>query len=247
MKEHLTKAGRFIVGDRDEVFRQVLEVATRTREAHHDGRFFWAMSGGSTPGDWYRWCVQHHAMPRQLANASEWFVSDERHVPLSSPDSNFGTLDRLLLNPTCVEVEQKHAWPVDLPAEVCCGVFEREFARVRGPGKAFDLCFLGLGTDGHTASLFPGSPLLAEETGRFFAAVEIPDKGWRLTITPRGLRACGAIVVLAMGAGKREPLGRVLAEGGSLAETPARILREYPDRVTWLVDDEAVGGLDFAP
>jgi 6-phosphogluconolactonase len=78
----------------------------------------------------------------------------------------------------------------------------------------------------------------------FFAAIEVPGKGWRLTITRRGLHACGAIVVMALGAGKREALGRVVADAGTADETPARVLREMSDKVTWLVDPAAVEGIE---
>jgi len=240
-----TKAGRFGVGTREEIFRHAVNIADGVRKELGEGRLFWALAGGSTPMDWYRWCVAEEALPAALVNASEWFVSDERHVPLSNSESNFGSADRLLLQPLGVIVERKHAWPVDLPPAACSAAFEERFALMRGADRTFDVCFLGLGADGHTASLFPGSPLLHTDDGRCFAAAEVPGKGARLTLTPRGLRACGSIVVMAMGASKRDALARVLAGEGSRDETPARILREISDRVTWLVDKPACEGIEI--
>ena len=96
-----------------------------------------------------------------------------------------------------------------------------------------------MGDDAHTASLFPGTPLLRNEGGELFAAQEVPGKGWRLTITPAGLRACGQIVVLALGANKAPALARVLHGPDDVLNTPSQILKTCADRVLWLVDEPA--------
>lgn len=243
MRTVATDAGRFAIGERDEVFRQAVTLAARAWDGNKGAPFFWALSGGSTPVEWYRWCVATGAINSALLGATEWFTSDERHVPLSSSESNFGTADRLLLGPLHVARARKHPWPVDLPAQASAVAFEERFRALRGGDTAFDICFLGLGADGHTASLFPGITLVGRDDAMFFAAMEIPGKGWRLTITPRGLQACGAVVVMALGEGKREALARVLADDGSTLETPARVLREINDKVTWLVDPQACAGV----
>jgi 6-phosphogluconolactonase len=193
--------------------------------------------------EWYRWCVATGAINHALLGATEWFTSDERHVPLASGESNFGTADRVLLGPLQVPLARKHPWPVDLPAPASAVAFEERFRALRRADSAFDICFLGLGADGHTASLFPGGTLGKRDDAMFFAAVDVPEKGWRLTITPRGLRECGAVVVMALGEGKREALTRVLADDGSAVDTPARVLREINDKVTWLVDPAACTGI----
>jgi 6-phosphogluconolactonase len=239
-----TNAGRFAIGDRDEVFRHAIALAARAWDGSHGSSFFWALSGGSTPVDWYRWCVATGAINKALLGATEWFTSDERHVPLASDDSNFGVADRLLLTPLGVASVRKHPWPVEFAATASAALFEERFRDLRQADRAFDICFLGLGGDGHTASLFPGGALVRSNDPAFFAAVEVPGKGWRLTTTPRGLHACGAIVVMAPGGGKRDALARVVADEGSLDETPARLLRELSDKVTWLVDPSAIEGIE---
>lgn len=239
-----TSAGRFCIGTRDEVFRQAVTLAARAWDGERGAPFFWALSGGSTPVEWYRWCVSTGAINRALLGTTEWFTSDERPVPLASEESNFGNADRVLLQPLGVAAARKHAWPVELPAGACAVAFEERFRSLRRADSAFDICFLGLGGDGHTASLFPGGALIKRNAPAFFGAVEVPGKGWRLTITPRGLRACGTVVVMALGSGKREALTRVLADEGSTEETPARLLRELSDKVTWLVDSPAIEGIE---
>jgi 6-phosphogluconolactonase len=243
MRTVATDAGRFAIGERDEVFRQAVTLAARAWDGNRGAPFFWALSGGSTPVEWYRWCVATGAINHALLGATEWFTSDERHVPLASGESNFGTADRVLLGPLQVPLARKHPWPVDLPAPASAVAFEERFRALRRADSAFDICFLGLGADGHTASLFPGSTLGKRDDAMFFAAVDVPEKGWRLTITPRGLRECGAVVVMALGEGKREALTRVLADDGSAVDTPARVLREINDKVTWLVDPAACAGI----
>lgn len=237
-----TQAGRFAIGNRDELFSEATAIAARAAAGRRGRALLWGLSGGSTPVDWYRWCVAGKAIPEEVIANTEWFTSDERHVPLSSGESNFGTADRLMLEPLGVPPSRKHPWPVGLPAPECAARFEDEFRAIRADG-ALDICFLGLGADGHTASLFPGGALVHSDRDELFAAIEVPGKGWRLTITPSGLGACERIVVMTLGAGKREALGRVLADRGSVDETPSRILRAMSGRVTWLVDPPACRGV----
>ena len=127
-----------------------------------------------------------------------------------------------------------------------------------GPGRAYDVCMLGLGDDAHTASFFPGSPLLADATDpaadvlpareaeEWFAAIATADKGWRLTVTPAGLRACGLVVVMTFGAAKAPALRRVFHGAYEPTTTPAQILRACAARVVWLVDPAAAAGLETA-
>jgi 6-phosphogluconolactonase len=240
MKELSSSYGRVFIGAPERCFRTAVFLAEGQRGRNPTAKAFaWALTGGSTPKEWYRWCVAQDALsPATLAGA-HWFTSDERQVPLASEDSNFGNADRLLLTPLRIAADKKHSWPVALPAPESAAEFARQSAPWFGRGRCFDVCFLGLGDDGHTASLFPGSPLLADDGGDFFAAIEVPGKGWRLTITPVGLRACGLIVVMALGAGKAEALHRVLAGPLDVTKCPAQVLKSCSQNVVWLVDEPA--------
>ena len=102
---------------------------------------------------------------------------------------------------------------------------------------------MGLGEDCHTASLFPGSPLIGLHEKEFFAAVAPPAKGWRLTITEAGLNRCRNIVVMATGESKANALERVMKGPLDPYEKPAQVLGRVSAPVIWLLDEEAASGL----
>ena len=239
MRELSTEHGTVRRGTPDEIFAEAARIGTNAWRGAAGGRFAWALTGGSTPKAWYNWCTTHSALTPSLMQGTDWYVSDERCVPLASEASNFGNADRLLLVPNGVPVERKRPWAMQLSPAAAVADFAR-MAEVRfGPRKGFDLCFLGLGDDAHTASLFPGSPLLADDGGALFASVEVPGKGDRLTITPSGLRACGRIVIMATGAAKAEAVRRVFRGKESVAAVPAKVLSNCGPRVVWLLDAAA--------
>jgi 6-phosphogluconolactonase len=180
------------------------------------------LAGGSTPRPLYE----------RLARTSyQWdqvdvFFSDERCVAPSHPDSNFGMVDRALLS-------KVPAWPH--PMKGCDpDAYELQLSEVFGPRiPRFDLEFLGLGDDGHTASLFPGDPVL-EIIDRLAARVNRPDHP-RLTLTLPVLSAGRLAVFLVAGASKQAALGALL-EGGDI---PAARVRA--ERVVVLADPDAAG------
>jgi 6-phosphogluconolactonase len=171
--------------------------------------------------------------------STHFTVSDERHVLLNSDQSNYGNAERLMLEPLGVPVEHRHPWMVAYEPLAAAEAYRRTMMILAGPGNGYDVCFLGMGDDSHTASFFPGCPLLEDDGNLPFAALEVPGKGWRLTITPAGLRSCGLIVVIALGTGKAEALRRVLHDPFDPLKVPAQILQTCSDRVVWLVDEAA--------
>jgi len=238
--EKATDYGRLIVGSREELFATAVELAT-AQQAKSSGKMFsWALTGGSTPQDWYRWCVANRAIPEKTLRTALFTVSDERVVPPHSDQSNFGNAERQLLTPLQVPVEHHHPWPVSVLPDEAATVYARDWQGSAGLGRTYDVCFLGMGDDGHMASIFPGSSLLKASDRRLFAAVEVPGKGWRLTITPAGLSVCGLIVVMTLGAPKAAVLKRVLTGAHEPAKTPIQILRNWRERVVWLADNAAV-------
>ncbi len=232
--------GRVIVGTKEELFAQLVALADAQRLRTPAARpFIWAFTGGSTPQDFYRWAASGQKFSHALQANTVYTVSDERHVPLASDQSNFGHADRLLLSPLNVTPARKLPWPVEQTPAAAAHAYIRAMDNLVGPSAAYDLCCLGMGDDAHTLSLFPGSPLLANDHHQLFAAVEVPGKGPRLTLTPTGLARCARIVVMALGAAKAPVLKRVFHGPVNVSENPIQLLRAHAARVTWLIDPAA--------
>lgn len=239
MPSHATSAGTVRVLTREESFA---ELAARINALAARGAASVGLSGGSTPKAFYAWAVRTRALSAEALARIDWHVSDERCVPESSDDSNFGHAARGMLDALGVPSARRFPWPVALPPVEAAAAYEAAWAG-RSPAKAFDLCVLGLGDDSHIASLWPQCPLIGRKTGPRFAATEWPGRGWRLTITEAGLARCGAIVVLVGGAGKAAAL-RAIAHGEFAPQLhPGQVLREHAPKVTWLADPEAAAGL----
>ena len=248
MTEKNTDYGRLCVGEKEELFARVVALTAARQARTTSKNFTLALTGGLTPLEWYDWCVRTHAFPPALLAAAHFTVSDERHVPLVSEESNFGHAARRLLDPLAVPSERRHPWPVRLSPSEAAEAYRRAWSALAGPGRAYDVCFLGLGGDAHTASIFPGSPLLSaglsssakatEEVAEFFVALDT-SKGPRLTITPAGLRVCDLIIIMTNGADKNPALKRIFSDPYDPPKAPAQILKTCADRVVWLVDKAA--------
>ncbi len=185
-----------------------------------------ALAGGSTPQALYeRLATCKYPWPE-----TEVFFGDERCVPPDHPDSNYRMAQEALLSKVQARVHR-------MPAELCDPArYEEELATVFGSElPRFDLIFLGLGADGHTASLFPGDPAL-DERERWVVRVERDDHA-RLTMTLPVLSAAAAVVFLVSGEAKRDALRQLMAG----ADIPAA--RVSAKRVIVLADDAAAEGV----
>ncbi|HWZ95548.1 MAG TPA: 6-phosphogluconolactonase [Opitutaceae bacterium] len=258
MTEKTTDYGRLCVGEKEELFARAVALTAAQQARTASTVFTLALTGGLTPLEWYDWCVRTHALPPALLAAAHFTVSDERHVPLVSDESNFGHAARRLLDPLAVPSERRHPWPVRPSPLAAAEAYRRAWAALAGPGRAYDVCFLGLGDDAHTASIFPGSPLLSaaalslpkgpngakeealveKDAAELFVALDTA-KGPRLTITPAGLRACDLIIIKTHGEGKAPALKRIFSGPYDPLKAPAQILKTCADRVVWLVDKAA--------
>jgi 6-phosphogluconolactonase len=241
MPVYKTKLGEIVVDSTENLLRRAALIAEEVWA--HRPVFSWALSGGSTPKAFYKLCVERSVLVPDLIASAVWTVSDERTVPLAHEDSNFGTAERLLLAPLNTPLDRRAPWPVALTPHEAAARYSADWRRRFPDGRIYDLCFAGMGDDAHTLSLFPGSPLLASHTDAPFAAVEVPGKGWRLTLTPEGLARCGRIVILAPGATKAPALHQALFGPDDPVHTPVQILARVRERVTWLIDEAAAKGL----
>jgi 6-phosphogluconolactonase len=158
---------------------------------------------------------------------SEVFWGDERAVPFSDPDSNYGQIKRAWLDHAAVPSGHVHPMPVDgTDLDQAAGKYATLLEATLGPSLSLDACVLGMGPDGHVCSIFPGHRLMAERD-RLVALVEDAPKppARRLTLTLPMLTRAKLVVVMALSADKRRVLDDVLA--GRAPDLPvARVLRE---------------------
>ena len=174
-----------------------------------------------------------------------FFFGDERCVPPDSDRSNYRMAKETLLDPLGIPPEHvfrmKGEEEPRRAAEKYRGVLTREFG---GEAMArFDLVFLGMGPDGHTASLFPGTRAL-QVSRRPVAANWVPKfSEWRLTLTYPALNAARRVVFLVTGAEKRPAAERILKRGKGWRDLPAAGIRPSGGSLLWLLDEEAGGGL----
>ncbi|HSK42922.1 MAG TPA: 6-phosphogluconolactonase [Candidatus Binatia bacterium] len=215
-------------------FHQLAEAAVEKR-----GRFSVVLSGGNTPRAVYSLlATEHKDLPW---DAIHIFFGDERHVPPDDPDSNFRMASESLLSKVPIPGKNIHRIQAELEAEAAAQEYESQlrdfFHLTNHDWPHFDLIFLGIGEDGHTASLFPGSKALTERTRRVVANWVEKFKAFRITVTLPVLNHAPEVVFLVSGAGKAQILSQVLRPGGK--KFPAQSVQPQDGRLLWLVDQDA--------
>ncbi len=204
------------------------------RAAASSGKFAVALSGGSTPKRLYQLLAAAPLRDRFPWNRTHLFWGDERLVPWDHPDSNYGMVHQAMLAHVPIPPGNIHGVPVDGTPEQAASCYQRTLQDFYGaskfdPGRPlFDVVLLGLGEDGHTASLFPGTDTLNEMTA-WTAAVIGARSEPRLTLTYPALGSSKAVAFLVAGAGKREMLQRLLA--GDRSIPAARVSTMGEERV----------------
>ena len=221
-----------------------VEFLQRARTAiQGSGRFTVALSGGSTPRNLYSLLATQSDVPW---GQIRFFFSDERHVPPDSPDSNFRMADESLFSRAPIPQENIFRVPAEIPdADTAAQSYEqtlRQFFQLEEDDlPRFDLILLGLGPDGHTASLFPRTAALHEDE-RLVAANWVEQfKTWRITFTYPALNHAAAVLFMATGAEKQEALLQVLQGKPDLETYPAQGIKPTNGSLIWLVDQAAAG------
>ena len=183
-----------------------------------------ALSGGSTPKPLYELLGQNSELRKKPIT---WVLVDERYVPIDDPQSNAGMIEKTLKPERFLRFKTELGDPARTADE-----FEREWRELKI--ERLDIALLGMGDDGHTASLFPGTDVLTVEN-RIAAAVFVPKmNSWRVTLTKPVLRAAGLRMVLVAGASKRPILQEVRAG----ADYPIALVTRGVE-TWWFVDREA--------
>lgn len=219
------------------------------------GRFVVALSGGSTPRKTYSLLASS-----KLASNLAWeyvhlFWGDERCVPPDHRDSNLHMVRRALLKDVPLPPDNIHRIRGDIDPKKAAKLYERELLsffimhnKKRGikPGEfvpSFDLVLLGMGDDGHTASLFPRTAALRAR--RRWVIANYVDKldAWRITLTPVIINVAAQVIFLVSGRKKANPLQQVL-NGPYLPNLlPSQLIKPGKDRLLWMVDKGAAAML----
>jgi 6-phosphogluconolactonase len=212
------------------------------------GRAVVALSGGNTPRETYRLLASGLGEARTPVDGLQWIFADERWVPVSHPDSNEGMIRGELLDAIAAPESTIASWEAGAgdPPERAAIYARRLRSILPGTRDKADAIVLGIGADGHTASLFPGSrallpggkegPVSADMPMDAASVLPGPGRGWRLTLCPRFLNTARCAIFLVSGSEKRESLGRVL-ERDPL--TPASWIDA--ERTLFLVTRDAIG------
>jgi len=243
------------VADADAVARTAAElvVEAASRAVAYRGRFTVALSGGSTPRRLYALLADasgpfHGRVAWRLTHV---FFGDERHVPPDHAESNYRMARETLLDRVApASVHRILAEMAD--ANAAAASYEAELRRFFGEGggdvpPAFDLVLLGLGPDGHTASLFPDSAALDERV-RWVVAPYVPTvQAYRITLTLPVLARAREVVFLVSGREKARPLADVLAPAPGVAPLPAARVRPDAGGPIWIVDRDAAARLAGGP
>jgi 6-phosphogluconolactonase len=203
------------------------------------GRFAVALSGGSTPRSLYELLAGEQRDPPPWRDVHVYF-GDERCVPPEHPASNYGMAYATLLSRVAVRAEHVHRIAGERPPDEAAAAYDADLRGAFGSADAptFDVALLGVGADGHTASLFPGDPALLERD-RLAVPVEGPpyvSPRWRVTLTVPVLCRAREVVVLCAGADKRNVADRILSDADRAL--PAAIVRGT-ERTVWLLDRAA--------
>ncbi len=201
------------------------------------GRFSLVLSGGSTPRALYQ---ELAARPKHIAwEKTSVYFGDERCVPPDHADSNYRMAREALLSSVPIPAEQVHRMRGELEPEAAAGEYDQLLLRHFPDDAGPDLTLLGMGEDGHTASLFPQTAALKVEDRRCVANQVPKLNAWRLTMTGAFLNRSKAVVILVSGAAKAQPLQAVLQGARDPARLPIQLIHPVSGGLTWLLDEDA--------
>jgi len=205
-----------------------------------------ALSGGSTPKALYAQLADEPYRSQVPWERIHFFWGDERHVPPDDEQSNFRMASEALLSKVPLPAENVHRIRGELnDANEAAEKYEHElkvfFGLSEGEFPVFDLVLLGIGEDGHTASLFPGTQAL-KETQRLCVANWVEKLAtWRITLTLPVLNNAANVLFLVCGSSKEQVLKEVLSGSGNF---PAQLVQPTHGRLCWIVDRAAAGKLE---
>ncbi len=241
----MTRAVEILVAPAQNLYGRALAVWNEAASSalEEKGEFTAALSGGKTPEGLYRRLAEGTRRDRWAK--IRLFQVDERHVPRSDPASNFAMIERILIEAVPIPPDRVHPVPILATPSASAREYDRVLRRVPPSGASgmprLDLIFLGIGADGHTASLFPGSPALSVADRAAVEVVPAPAGPDRVTLTLPVLNNAGLVVFLATGPDKAEAVGRLFR--GAAPPDPAALVSPNRTRVVYLLDTAAAAAI----
>lgn len=222
--------------------------AALTAAADSRGRAAFCLAGGSTPKRLYHRLAEPPWEEEVPWDRVELYWGDERCVPVSHAASNYRMVREALVDRLPVLPAAVRRIPAELGPAAGAAAYRRILRSALGDPPRFDLTLLGLGADGHTASLFPGAP--DPDPGRLAVAARAPDEPHdRVSLTLAALNASRRVVFLVTGAAKAPAVAAVLGEerreapGSGGVDLPARRVRPEEGAVIWVLDRAAAAAL----
>lgn len=196
------------------------------------------LAGGETPRRAYAMLASPDVAGRVDWRRVEVFWGDERCVPPDDARSNYRMARETLLDRVPISPANIHRIRGEAPPAVAAEEYDWLIR-----GVPFDLVLLGLGADGHTASLFPGQSAALESVAWVVAEYVTALDTWRVTLTPAAINSAGAVGFLVSGSAKATALGETLEGSLPPAQVPARAIHPTSGEVTWMVDAAAASRL----
>ena len=222
------------------------QFSTLAQEAiNRNGRFTVALTGGSSPRRLHQLLTSppyREQIPWQKVHI---FWGDERYVPLTDDRSNAKMAFDTLLHHVDVPENQVHIMTNDLPPEVFASQYEQIIkSYFQGAPPIFDLILLGMGEDGHTASLFPETEVLQEKE-KLVSSLYLPSQSiHRITMTAPLINQASQVIMLVFGKKKAETLQQVLKGPYQPEHLPVQLIQPENGEQTWLIDEEAASHLE---
>ena len=214
------------------------------------GRFTIALAGGSTPKSLYN-LVATNARTTLPWDRMFFFWGDERHVPPTDPESNYRMAEEAMLSKVPVPPGNVFRIKTENPEAAAAAedyekAIRKFFGLELGQFPRFDLILLGMGPDGHTASLFPGTTALQEKSRLVVANWVEKMKTHRITLTLPVLNAARCVTFLVSGTDKAPALKAVLEENVPAEQYPAKLIKPSDGKLIWLIDRAAASQLTSA-
>ena len=227
----------------DELAKWITDYINHTLQKQN--RFTIALSGGETPKSLYKTLSAEPYCNQIDWNKIHIFWGDERAVPFTDDKNNAKMAYHTLLNKVDVSSANIHVMRTDLPPDISAAEYEKILHQYfYGSKKSFDLVLLGMGNDGHTLSLFPGSAILNEQHNWVKSVFVEDQKMHRITLMPSIVNNASAVIFLVIGKEKSSALRNVLEGPFEPFQYPAQLIQPVNGQLHWFLDEDAAGEIE---